>query len=93
MLLQTRASGDTEPVTTDGITQKGFMQLLMSMVEHERADLVWRMLIMFGYDRKLSLAPEATQKIPTRQANPVRPCHQRNREACTAKHALDKCLL
>lgn len=72
MLLQTRASGDTEPVSTDGITQKGFMQLLMHMVEHERADLVWRMLFMFGYDRSLGLAPELTQGIPQRTSHPVR---------------------
>lgn len=67
---------ESEPVTTEGITRIGFIQLQAQMIVMERVDLVWRMLFMFGYDRTLSLSPQLFASIPVHDSSPVRICQR-----------------
>jgi EF hand associated len=71
MLIRDR-DAKAEPVTTEGITRVGFIQLQAQMVVTERLDLVWRMLFMFGYDRSLSLDAKLFANIPEHSTTPVR---------------------
>ena len=61
-----------EPVTTEGITRVGFIQLQAEMIRMERLDLVWHMLFRFGYSRTLALSPLLFSTLPDRAAAPVR---------------------
>jgi hypothetical protein len=69
---------DEEPVTTEGLTRIGFIQLQVQMLVIQRADLVWQTLIKFGYDRSLTLDPALYAGIPQHACQPVRPaaCRQ-----------------
>jgi hypothetical protein len=62
---------DQEPVTTEGLTRIGFIQLQVQMLVIQRADLVWRTLIKFGYDHSLSLEPALYASIPRHTSQPV----------------------
>jgi hypothetical protein len=72
-LLIAEAAPKAEPVTTEGITRVGFIQLQAHMIMMQRLDLVWRMLFMFGYDRTLHLMPGLFVTIPEHSTNPVCP--------------------
>jgi hypothetical protein len=63
---------DQEPVTTEGLTRIGFIQLQVQMLVIQRADLVWKTLMKFGYDRSLSLDPALYTSIPQHASQPVR---------------------
>ena len=72
MLIEDANDPQAEPVTTEGITRVGFMQLQMQMLVQERLDLIWHMLFRFGYTRSLALDPRLFASLPDRSVTPVR---------------------